>query len=193
MSTETTDGHAEAASQSHKPIRQQDSSASANWSQFFHDNGWVEGDKIHCPDELIFELRFSDGHSLVVYPASNLGEGHEAAPSIVHGVLTFKNGTDHFYYPWSMLASVLTKLNPRRARKVQGREYAVDSGADYERKFKNAADLILEPTVPEGPKTMAGTVHTPTEVGPDGKPKRQFSAVDPNAPSWSAGGTETKE
>jgi len=168
-------------------------SGAANWADFFRDNGWVEDNKIHCPDELIFELRFSDGHSLVVYPASNLGEGHEAAPAVVHGVLTFKNGTDHFYYPWSMLASVVTKLNPRRARKVQGREYAVDSGADYERKFKNAADLIIEPPASETPKTVAGTVHTP-DVPLDGtRPKREFSAMDPNAPSWSAGGSETKE
>ncbi len=161
--------------------------ASADWAEFFQNNGWIEDGKIHCPDELIFEMRFTDGHSLVVYPASNLGEGHEAAPTILHGVLTFKNGTDNYYYPWSMLASLLTKLNPRRTRKVQGREYAVDSGADYERKFKNSADLVLESAVPEGPKTMAGTVHTPTEVGPDGVPRRSFSSIDPNAPSWSAG------
>src|SRR5690242_16962938 len=162
MSTETHDGHApnSAGQAHHKVAPSTDSSATANWATFFQEHGWIEGDKIHCPDEFIFEFRFADGHSLVVYPASNLGEGHEAAPTIVHGVLMFKNGTDVFYYPWSMVASLVTKLNPRRARKVQGREYAVDSGADYERKFKNAADLIIQPTVPEGPKTMAGTVHT---------------------------------
>lgn len=193
MSTETapaTDGHAPKGMTG--GIK--DSGGSANWSQFFHDNGWVDGDKIHCPDELIFELRFSDGHSLVVYPASNLGEGHEAAPTIVHGVLTFKNGTDNFYYPWSMLASVLTKLNPRRARKVQGREYAVDQGSgEYERKFKNAADLIIEPSVPEGPKTIAGQTPTPPAPGEAVGGRRQFSTIDPNAPSWSAGGSEDND
>src|SRR6476469_10779573 len=138
MSTETTDGHAGTAGHTtQKPIRQQDSSGNANWAQFFQERGWIEDDKIHCPDEFIFELRFADGFSSVVYPASNLGDEHAVAPAIVAGVLTFKNGTDVFYYPWSMLASVVTKLNPRRARKVQGREYAVDSGAEVERRIRN--------------------------------------------------------
>ena len=192
MSTETapdahapaTDGHAQ------KGVMRgsSDSGASANWAQFFQEHGWIDQDKIHCPDELIFEMRFVDGFHLVVYPQSGAGDS-EVAPSIVHGVLTFKNGTDHFYYPWSMLASLVTKLNPRRTRKVQGREYAVDQGADVERRIRNSADLVIEPEAPERPRTVAGTVHT-AEVGPDGVPRRQFSAVDPSAPSWSAGGKD---
>ncbi len=163
---------------------------SVNWALFFEEHGWIDGDKIHCPDEFIFEMRFVDGFSLVVYPASG-AEGHEIAPHIVHGVLTFKNGTDVFYYPWGMLASLVTKLNPRRSRKVQGREYAVDDGSGYERKLKNTDDLVRESAVPAGPKTVVGTVHTPQTGAPGGK--REFSSIDPNAPSWSAGGKETDE
>lgn len=163
---------------------------SVNWAQFFQEHGWIEGDKIHCPDEFIFEMRFVDGFSLVVYPASGGGDS-EVAPHIVHGVLTFKNGTDHFYYPWGMLASLVTKLNPRRTKKVQGREYAVDHGAEYERKIKNTDDLVLQSAVPEGPKTVVGTVHTPQQGDLPGK--RQHSAIDPDAPSWSAGGKESDQ
>jgi hypothetical protein len=162
---------------------------SVNWAQFFEDNGWVDGDKIHCPDELIFEMRFVDGFSLVVYPASG-AEGHELAPHIIHGVLTFKNGTDHFFYPWGMLASLVTKLNPRRTKKVQGREYAVDSGADHERRIRNSADLVIEPPASERPKTVVGqTIAQQPEV----PGRRQHSAIDPSAPSWSAGGKETDD
>ena len=192
MSTETTDGHAGAAGHTtQKPIRQQDSSGNANWAQFFENNGWIQGDKIHCPDELIFELRFADGFSAVVYPASNLGDGHEVAPTILHGMITFKNGTDVFYYPWSMMASLCTKLNPRRQRKVQGREYAVDSGAEVERRIRNTADLVIEPPAPEKPKTVFDPNAQPVAPGPDGAPgRRQFSTIDPLAPSWSAGSKE---
>ena len=190
MSTETESGHV--PSTNGQTRRGGDQGGSANWAEFFAQNGWIDHDKIHCPDEFIFEMRFVDGFSLVVYPASGGGES-EMAPTILHGVLTFKNGTDHFYYPWSMLASLVTKLNPRRTKKVQGREYAVDSGAEVERRIRNTANLVIEPPVPEGAtKTVAGTVHTPEAA--EGQPrKREFSAMDPNAPSWSAGGTETKE
>lgn len=192
MSTETSPEAqaSETNGQVHRPVPASNDGASANWAQFFEEHGWVDHEKIHCPDELIFEMRFIDGFSLVVYPASGGGDS-EVAPHVEHGVLTFKNGTDHFYYPWSMLASLVTKLNPRRTKKVQGREYAVDSGADTERRIKNSADLVLEPSVPDKPKTVVGTVHTPQQGAVGGK--REFSSIDPNAPSWSAGGTETKE
>jgi len=195
MSTETTDGHVGNSTPAHKPSRQQDSAATADWAQFFQNNGWIDGDKIHCPDELIFEMRFAYGHSVVVYPASNLGEGHEAAPTILHGVITFKIGTDIFYYPWSMLASLLTKLNPRRARKVQGREYAVDSSAEGERRLRNTADLVIEPPQGEKPKTVFDPNQQHAPLGPDGNPaptRRSFSGMDPLAPSWSAGSEEDK-
>lgn len=188
MSTETTEiGHATASNGQQRGAS--DQGGSVNWAYFFAQNGWIDQDKIHCPDELIFEMRFVDGFSLVVYPLSGGGDS-EMAPTILHGVLTFKQGTDHFYYPWAMLASLVTKLNPRRTKKVQGREYAVDASGEFERRLKNTADLVIEPPASETPKTMAGTVHTPETGEP---PKRQFSGLDQNSTSWSAGGTETKE
>lgn len=190
MSTETTESaHAAASNGQQRGVSDQGSS-SVNWADFFAQNGWVEHEKIVCPDELIFEMRFVDGFSLVVYPASGGGDS-EVAPTILHGVLTFKQGTDHFYYPWAMLASLVTKLNPRRTKKVQGREYAVDASGEFERRLKNTADLVIEPPHSETPKTVVGTVHTP-EAG-EQPAKRQFSGMDANATSWSAGGSETKE
>ena len=189
MSTETTESsHATASNGQRRGAG--DQGGSVNWADFFAQNGWVDGDKIHCPDEFIFEMRFVDGFSLVVYPPSGGGDS-EMAPTILHGVLTFKQGTDHFYYPWGMLASLVTKLNPRRTKKVQGREYAVDAGADYERRIKNTADLVIEPPHSDSPKTVVGTVHTPETA--DAAGKRQFSGMDANSTSWSAGGSENHE
>lgn len=165
-----------------------DEGASANWAQFFQEHGWVDHDKIHCPDELIFEMRFADGHSLVVYPLSGGGDT-EMAPSIVHGVLTFKQGTDHYFYPWSMLASLVTKLNPRRSKTSHVRDYAVDH--ERERRLVNSDDLVIQPSVPEGPKTVVGTVATPQEGAVPGR--RSFSGMEADAPSWSAGGTESDD
>ncbi|MEA2552785.1 MAG: hypothetical protein QOJ65_961 [Fimbriimonadaceae bacterium] len=191
MSTETSpDGHGSAADgQARKGMMggSSQSSGNANWEEFFQQHGWIDQDKIHCPDELIFEMRFVDGFSLVVYPASRAEES-EVAPHITHGVLTFKNGTDHFYYPWSMLASLVTKLNPRRTNKNVGRDYAVDHGR--ERRLQNTDDLVIQPTAPERPKTVVGQTVAPGVEGPGG---RQHSAVDPTAPSWSAGGKESDE
>jgi hypothetical protein len=193
MSTETSPE--EQAAGSNGAVRStmstpKDQGASANWAQFFQEHGWVDQDKIHCPDELIFEMRFADGFSLVVYPSSGGGDS-EVAPTIIHGVLTFKNGTDHFFYPWSMLASLVTKLNPRRTKKVQGREYAVDHGAETERRLRNTADIVIEPAVPEGPKTVVGQTVQTSDGAVAGK--RVFNAMDPDAPSWSAGGTDTND
>jgi hypothetical protein len=191
MSTETSPESPESGSE--RPARggiiaSRDQSANANWAVFFEEHGWIDHDKIHCPDELIFEMRFADGFSLVVYPATGGGES-EIAPTITHGVLTFKNGTDHFYYPWSMLASLVTKLNPRRSKKVQGRDYVVDH--ERERRF-NSDDVVIQPPVTETPKTVVGQTVAPPQPETTGG-RRTFSQIDPLAPSWSAGGTETEE
>lgn len=116
-----------------------------SWEDFFNARGWIANNKIHVPQESILELKFADGTELLVLPHSN----DEGAPGIDHGVLSFRNGTDVFFYPWASLASVIMKPNPRRsnARTIE-REYV-------ERRLVNSDDLILpgqEPVRPPEPE-----------------------------------------